>query len=111
MSCGVGHRHGLESLWLWCRLVAAAPIRPLTWEPPCALGAALKSKNKNKSSGKRVIKHARSSAVILCLCGNHLWSNNFESFFGKTFFFFFLSFALLGPHPWHMEGGEARDQT
>ena len=23
-------------LWLWCRLVAAAPIRPLAWEPPYA---------------------------------------------------------------------------
>ena len=29
-------------LWLWCRLVAKAPIRPLPWEPPCAAGAALK---------------------------------------------------------------------
>ena len=31
-------------LWLWCRLVATAPIRPLAWEPPYATGAALKSK-------------------------------------------------------------------
>ena len=29
--------------WLWCRLAAAAPIRPLAWEPPYAKGAALKS--------------------------------------------------------------------
>ena len=31
MSSGVGHRRGLdpELLWLWCRLAAAAPIRPL----------------------------------------------------------------------------------
>jgi len=28
-------------LWLWCRPVATAPIRPLAWEPPCAAGAAL----------------------------------------------------------------------
>ena len=27
-------------LWLWHRLVAAAPIRPLVWEPPYAAGAA-----------------------------------------------------------------------
>ena len=27
-------------LWLWCRLVAMAPIRPLAWEPPYAVGAA-----------------------------------------------------------------------
>ena len=27
-------------LWLWCRLAATAPIRPLAWEPPYATGAA-----------------------------------------------------------------------
>ena len=34
MSCGVGHRHGsdLALLWLWHRLVATVPIRPLAWE-------------------------------------------------------------------------------
>ena len=38
-------------LWLWCRLAAAAPIRPLAWEFPYATGVALKGKkikNKNK---------------------------------------------------------------
>ena len=43
MSCGVGGRLGLDLalLWLWCRLAATAPIRPL--EPgnlPYAVGAA-----------------------------------------------------------------------
>ena len=35
---GVGHRRGLDlaGLWLWCRLAAAAPIRSLVWESPCA---------------------------------------------------------------------------
>ena len=44
VSCGVGRRHGsdLVLLWLWRRLVAIAPIRPLALEPPCAAGAALK---------------------------------------------------------------------
>ena len=42
MSCGVGGRSGSDPalLWLWCRLVATAPIGPLAWEPPYALGAA-----------------------------------------------------------------------
>ena len=42
MSCGVGCRHGLDHalLWLWCRLAATAPIRPLAWEPPYAVRAA-----------------------------------------------------------------------
>ena len=31
-------------LWLWCRPAAAAPIQPLAWEHPYALGAAQKKK-------------------------------------------------------------------
>ena len=38
-------------LWLWCWLAAAAPIRPLTWEPPYAMGVALKKEKKNTSLG------------------------------------------------------------
>ena len=42
MSCGVGRRPGSDPklLWLWYRPAAAAPIQPLTWEPPYASGAA-----------------------------------------------------------------------
>ena len=49
MSCGVGHRSGLDMvlLWLWRRPVATAPIRPLAWDPPYA-GAAQKNGNKTK---------------------------------------------------------------
>ena len=48
MSCGVSRRHGsdLALLWLWCRPVAVTPIRPLAWEPPYAMGAALKRQKK-----------------------------------------------------------------
>ena len=35
-------------LWLWYRPAAVAPIRPLAWEPPYAMCAALKSKIKIK---------------------------------------------------------------
>ena len=43
MSYGVGHRLGLDlALWLWCRLSATALIGLLAWEPPYAVGAALK---------------------------------------------------------------------
>ena len=31
-------------LWLRCRRVAATPIQPLAWEPPYAVGVALKKK-------------------------------------------------------------------
>ena len=50
MSCGVGCRRGLDPalLWLWCRLAAIAPIRPLAWEPPYAAGVALKRQKQDK---------------------------------------------------------------
>ena len=50
MSCGVGHRHGSDSalLWLWHRPAATAPISPLAWEPPCAMGVALEKKKKKE---------------------------------------------------------------
>ena len=49
MSCGVGRRHGsdLMLLRLWHRLVAAALIIPLAWEPPHAMGAATEKTKKN----------------------------------------------------------------
>ena len=48
LSCTVGRRRGSEPelLWLWRRLVATAPIRPLAWEHPCAASAALEKINK-----------------------------------------------------------------
>ena len=39
-------------LWLWCRLAAVAPIRPLTWEPPYAMDAALKAKKERRKERK-----------------------------------------------------------
>ena len=52
VSCGVGCRRGSDPALLWlCRGPAAtAPIRPLAWEPPYAMGAALeKAKRQNKT--------------------------------------------------------------
>ena len=34
-------------LWLWCRLAATAPIRPLAWKLPHAMGMVLKDLKKN----------------------------------------------------------------
>ena len=48
MSCVVGRRCGSDPvlLWLGCRTAVVAQFRPLAWEIPCAVGAALKSKRK-----------------------------------------------------------------
>ena len=50
MSCGVGYRRSsdLMLLWLWCRPAPVAPIGPLAWEPPYAMGAALKGQKIKK---------------------------------------------------------------
>ena len=56
MSCGVGYRCGSDPalLWLWRRPAATAPIRPLAWEPPYAVGAAQeKAKDKKKKKKER----------------------------------------------------------
>ena len=55
MSCGVGCRRGSDPalLWLWRRLVATAPIRPLAWEPPYAKGAAQEIAKKTKKKKKK----------------------------------------------------------
>ena len=50
VSCGVGRRHGSDPslLWLWCRPVAVALIRPLAWELPHAAGTAQKTNKQTK---------------------------------------------------------------
>ena len=52
MRCDVGRRCSLDPalLWLRCRPVATAPVRPLAWEPPYAVGAALKKKKNYRNS-------------------------------------------------------------
>ena len=42
-----------ELLCLWCRPVATAPIRPLAWEPPYAVGAALEKAKRLKKKRKK----------------------------------------------------------
>ena len=40
-------------LWLWCRPSARALIRPLAWEPPYAVGAALEKAKKRPKKKKK----------------------------------------------------------
>ena len=63
MSCGVGRTHGSDPmlLWLWCRLAATAPIRPLAWESPCATGVAIE---KTKRHAKKKIQNQTNRGMI-----------------------------------------------
>ena len=52
MNRGVGRCWGWDPVWLWMwhRLVAVVPIRPLAWECPYATDVALKKKKKAKQT-------------------------------------------------------------
>ena len=64
-SCGMGHGFSSCPAWLWlrCGLAAAAPIRPLDQEIPCAIDVALKKKEKKK----------KNKFVLLNCCFLVLW--------------------------------------
>ena len=55
MSCGVGCKYSSDPslLWLRRRLAATAPIQPLPWQSPHAMGVALKSKKNNNNNFKK----------------------------------------------------------
>ena len=65
VSSGIGGRHSsdLVLLWLWCRPVAIAPIRPLAWELPYAVGAALKRQKDQKKKKKRRRRRRRRTYI------------------------------------------------
>ena len=46
-------------LWLWHRPAATAPIRPLTWDPPYAMGMALKRPKKQKQKQNKTLALTR----------------------------------------------------
>ena len=61
VSSGVGRRHSLDPalLWLWRRPAATAPIRPLAWEPPYAVGVAqeIAKRSKKKKRKKEILSY------------------------------------------------------
>ena len=56
MSYGVGCICGLDMvlLWLWHRIAAAVPIRPLAWEPLYALGCGSKKTHTHKINKENI---------------------------------------------------------
>ena len=58
MSCSIGHRCSSDPvlLWLWCRLAATVLIRPLAWDPPYSMGAALKKTAKKKKKNSNIAR-------------------------------------------------------
>ena len=87
VSCGVGHKHGSDPtlLWLWHRLAALAPIRPLAWEPPYAAGANLEKTKKKKITFN--------SCILM-----RFQQGPYIEFSFFSFFFFCLFKATLAAH-------------
>ena len=94
MSCGIGRRRGLDPslLWLWCRLVATAPIRPLAWEPPHAMALKRQKTKQNKQTKK---KNTFYLDINIRISYNFLMA-------GRIILLCFL-FFFLRPHLLHME--------
>ena len=65
VNCGVGCRRGIDPvlLCLWHRPEAAATLGPLAWEPPYAVGVALR---RQKTKKKKKVHFKMVSSVISC---------------------------------------------
>ena len=72
MSCGVGCRSSLDPvlLWLGHRPVAIAPIRPLAWEPPHAVGVVLEKRERQKKKKKCFFQEVVNCLGVLFLQGH-----------------------------------------
>ena len=51
-------------LWLWCRPTATALVHRLAWEPPYAIGAALKRQKTRKKKKEKDNHHVYTVANI-----------------------------------------------
>ena len=60
-----------RELWLWCRPVATALIRPLAWEPPYAAGVAPEKAKGKKKKKLGQFKHIYTYSFLLLLSFCH----------------------------------------
>ena len=67
VSCGTGRRCGSDPalLCLWRTPAAVAPIQPLAWEPPYAMGVALKRKKKKNSGFRNIDYHHKGRSILV----------------------------------------------
>ena len=75
VSCGVGCRCGSDPalLWLWRRRVATAPIQPLAWEPPYAVGAAQEIAKRPKKKKTNLLKTSVRTTWNICQTKTKPW--------------------------------------
>ena len=74
---------------LWCRPLAKAPIRPLAWEAPYAVGAALKIKERKKKK----LFHMSHDGTCFHFLVKHIYHNVLSPFFMYMYLGCFQSFV------------------
>ena len=91
MRRGIGCRRGWDPalLWLWRRAAAMAPIRPLAWEPPYALGVALGKANQINNQINKPPFVTYCKLTILSFFKNPYESSIQKPTKQEGFFFFF----------------------
>ena len=93
-------------LWLWRRPVAAAPIRPLDWEPPYVLGMAQeKAKRQKTNKQKKKSVESRRKSKEVALYGRDSQDHSFTELF---FLSFFVVVAISWAAPAAYGGSQAR---
>ena len=102
VSCGVGHRHGLDPALLWHRPAATGPIWPLAWELLYATGVALKKKSKSKIKKKRKawVRMGRLLTLFVKLMLILLILHELDSCMNGLSFSFFVGFCWWFWHVW-----------
>ena len=87
MSCGMGRRCSLDLVlpWLWCRLVAAAPIQPLGWELPYAVSTVLKRQKEKKTTPGNPLLTLKGGSLVSDHCllyENSMWEISSMEYLG-----------------------------
>ena len=86
-------------LWLWHRPAAIALIRPLAWEPPYAIGVALKRPNKQTNKQKNPSKlRIESPAINLLISVNYSRTKETRIYNGEKTPFSIISAGRLDNH-------------
>ena len=65
-------------LWLWCRLAAVAPIRPLAWQLLYAMHEALKSKTNKQKTKKETKKRKQQQKNQITATFGRVWPILFQ---------------------------------
>ena len=122
MSCSVGCRCGLDLalVWLCCRLVDTAPIRPLDWELSYPSGVARKSppppvpkKRKRNSDGHGCCEGFRCFLCSAsCPSAPRHFTHQCSTSVAQVYIFSNSNFLLSAPHlHWYLRMGGSWELT